>query len=490
MARIFIGGIATETSTFSPVPTGLSDFEACGIHLGDATAHEPRHFTAPLHVWRQRAEADGHVIVEGLMAFAEPGGTTTRAARDTLRQRLLSDVVAAGRCDLILLNLHGAMIADGQDDCEGELLAALRKLVGPAVVIAAELDPHCHLTPAMVASADLLVAYKEYPHTDIVETAVRLYDLASRVLDGSLKPVADVCDCHMLNVWPTVSRPMAGFVGRMRARETDGSAVASVSFCHGFALADIPDLGSRMLVYADGDADLARSEAKAFARQLWDMRDETRRIMLDEVEGIDKALQAERGPVVLADTADNPGAGAGGDSTHLLRELVRRRVSGAVSGLHYDPMAVAVCRAAGVGGRLQLRIGGKLGPLSGPPLDLDVVVRALAETHGQTSVGGQRTPLGAAAWVEAGGIDIVLCERRTQTLHPDAFTGLGLSLDDKSIVCVKSIQHFHAGFAPIAAEIIYVRTSAAVRFEGPVSPYRRRSPDYWPLVERPSGLAW
>lgn len=490
MARIFIGGIATETSTFSPVPTGLADFQSCGVFHGDATAHAPSHFTAPLHVWRRRAEADGHEVVEGLMAFAEPGGTTTRAAWSVLKEQLLADVSAAGRCDAILLNLHGAMIADGQDDCEGDLLEALRRIAGPDVVIAVELDLHCHLTARMVEAADLLVTYKEYPHTDIVATAEDVYDLTRRVLAGELKPVPALCDCHMLNVWPTVNPPMTDFVARMRAREADGSAVASVSFCHGFSLADIPETGSRMLVYAHDDADLARREADAFARQIWEMREETRRVTCDEGEGLTRALAVGRGPVVIADTADNPGAGAGGDSTYLLREILRRGVTGVASGLHYDPMAVAICRNAGVGARLHLRIGGKLGPLSGPPLDLEVVVRALVDEHSQASVGGQRTRLGAAAWVEAEGVHIVLCERRSQALHPDAFTGLGMTLTDKAIICVKSIQHFHAGFAPLAADIVYVRTAAAIRFEGPESPYRRRSGDYWPRVARPAGVPW
>jgi len=490
VARIFIGGIATETSTFSPVPKGLSDFQSCGVFHGDATAHAPSHFTAPLHVWRRRAEADGHEVIEGLMAFAEPGGTTTRAAWSALKARLLLDVAAAGPCDAILLNLHGAMIADGEDDCEGDLLDGVRRLAGPHVVIAAELDLHCHLTARMVEAADILVTYKEYPHTDIVATAENLYDLTIRILGGDLRPVPAVCDCHMLNVWPTVTQPMNNFVDRMRAREADGSGVASVSFCHGFSLADIPETGSRVLVYAHDDPDLARSEADDFARQIWEMREHTRRVTCDEEEGLTRALAVGRGPVVIADTADNPGAGAGGDSTFLLREILRRGVTGVASGLHYDPMAVSICRNAGVGARLHLRIGGKLGPLSGPPLDLEVVVRALADEHSQASVGGQRTRLGAAAWIEAEGVHIVLCERRSQALNPDAFTGLGMTLTDKTLICVKSIQHFHAGFAPIAAAIIYVRTSAAIRFDDPVSPYRRRSADYWPRVDRPAGVPW
>ena len=164
---LFIGGIATETNTFSPVPTTLRDFERGNLFHGDATASAPQHFTAPLHLWRSRAEAEGFDVSEGLFAAAQPGGTTLDSVWQKLFARLMSDLRAAGPVDLILLNLHGAMVADGEFDCEGALLAAVRALC-PDAVLGCELDLHCHLTDRMVQAADLIVPYKEYPHTDIL----------------------------------------------------------------------------------------------------------------------------------------------------------------------------------------------------------------------------------------------------------------------------------------------------------------------------------
>lgn len=204
MTRLFIGGIATETNTFSPVPTTMSDFETVGIYAGTATQRPPQHFTAPLHVWRANAEAEGIEVIEGLMAAAQPGGTTLAPVWHELRDRLLADLREAGPLDMMLLNLHGAMIAADEFDCEGALLEAVREIC-PDAVIGCELDLHCHLTQRMMQAADLIVPYKEYPHTDIVPRAEDLWSLALRTRRGELRPTGATAECYMLSVWHTTS---------------------------------------------------------------------------------------------------------------------------------------------------------------------------------------------------------------------------------------------------------------------------------------------
>ncbi|GGE12808.1 Microcystin degradation protein MlrC, contains DUF1485 domain [Gemmobacter megaterium] len=484
MTRLFIGSIATETNSFSPVPTTLADFEQGGLFHGTATQSEPMHFTAPLHVWRQRATAEGIEVIEGLAAAAQPGGTTLTKVWHHLKDRLIEDIRAAGAVDMILLNLHGAMIATDEFDCEGALLAEIRAIC-PDAVIGCELDLHCHLTRRMLASADLIVSYKEYPHTDIVPTAEDLWSLALRMHRGEIRPVAAVTDCNIISVWHTTKPPMTDLVARMKALEADGSAL-SISFCHGFALGDMPELGSRMLVYADGDAEAAKTLSDALARQIWDLRHQTRPRMMTEAEAVQAALAAPRGPVVVADVADNPGTGAGADSTYLLRALIDAEARGAVLGLLFDPMAVQTCAGAGEGAALTLRIGGKFSARSGPPLDLDVTVLCVVDDLRQTTVGGQQMSCGRAALVETGGgIRIAMTDKRVQTFHPDAFAGLGVELTTAPVVVVKSTQHFHAGFAPVASGIFYARSPTAVRFEGPESPYRHRDGNYWPISDGP-----
>ena len=210
-----------------------------------------------------------------LAAFAEPGGPTVRQVYEDFRAEILADLAGAGAVDMVLLNLHGAMVADGYDDCEGDLTAAIRAAVGEDVVIGVELDLHCSLTRKLVAAADVIVTFKEYPHVDVVERAAEVYDLALATQRGEIRPVMAVHDCRMVHLWRTPFEPMRGFVDAMSAAEGhDG--ILSVSFAHGFPWGNVPETTARMLVVADGDGDKARATAADFAGRLWAMREETR----------------------------------------------------------------------------------------------------------------------------------------------------------------------------------------------------------------------
>ncbi len=152
--KIFAAGIITETNTFSPMPTGLADFDV--IRAADLTPDQPS-AAVEIEVFRQHSQEQGWPFVFSLYAVAEPAGLTVRSVYENLRDELLADLKAA---------LHGAMVAEGYDDCEGDLTAHVRQIVGPDVVIGVELDLHCHLTQHLVDQADLITIYKEYPHND------------------------------------------------------------------------------------------------------------------------------------------------------------------------------------------------------------------------------------------------------------------------------------------------------------------------------------
>ena len=236
LSRIFMGGIATETNSFSAVPTVLSDFQNGGIYRGDATQHPAAHFTAPLHCWRARASAAGHVVIEGLMAAAQPGGITTAKTWELLRNDLLESLRQAGDVDLILLNLHGGMIADGEFDCEGALLEDMRRMA-PKAVIGCELDPHCHLTDRMVHNADVIVTYKAYPHTDIVDVAEDVWRLSVATLAGTIRPVAACADKRNLGCLP------CRLFLVVMARDVLGVGATSVDSCLLIGKVDFTSIG-------------------------------------------------------------------------------------------------------------------------------------------------------------------------------------------------------------------------------------------------------
>ncbi|WP_199899183.1 M81 family metallopeptidase [Sneathiella glossodoripedis] len=243
--KVFIAGLSTETNSFSPLPTGLKSFEEGKIHRGTATADPIEFWTSPLHIWKKNSLANNWDVVESLSAHAQPAGLTIRSVYETFRDEILEDLRNAGSVDIILLSLHGAMIADGYDDCEGDLINRCRELC-PNAVIGGLLDPHCHLTELMMQAADLLMPYKEYPHVDIPERAEDLFRLAKETALGNITPVMRDFDCRMILALPTPSGPMREFVDSMIAREgKDG--ILSLSIAHGFPWGDHERTGTRAL---------------------------------------------------------------------------------------------------------------------------------------------------------------------------------------------------------------------------------------------------
>ncbi len=481
--RLFVAALGTETNTFSPIPTGLGSFEEYLWFEAGSHPEEPLFFTGPIVAARRRAAAAGLTVIEGLAAFAAPAGLTTRAAWHTLRDRLLDQLRRALPVEIVLLSLHGAMVADGCEDCEGDLLTRVRALVGPEVVVGAELDLHCHLSEAMVRASDLLVFYKEYPHTDTYERAEELVDLAVRTARREIRPVISVFDCRMIATIHTTREPAKGLVARMKALEgRDG--VLSVSLGHGFPWADVADLGAKVLVITDGDRAGGEALAAEVGRALQALRGRTAAPMLDHETGIERALALPGQPIVLADTSDNAGGGAPSDATFLLRRLLERGIAVAL-GPFWDPVVVSFCQLAGVGARLRLRLGGKVGPISGEPLDLEAEVLHLAKSARQRFAGGW-TQLGDIAAIRAGSIDVLVNTIRTQAFDPALFTDHGIRLDDKKLVVVKSAQHFHAGFAPVASEVLWLDGPGALTQDFARLPYCRVRRPIWPLDPLPA----
>ena len=481
--KVFIACLGTETNTFSSMPTGLQTFEDTMLFRGDATRHPASAFSLPLHVWRKAAEERQGRVVESLAAFAQPAGLTVRRVYEGFRDEILDDLRAAMPVDIVLLSMHGAMTAEGYEDCEGDLLARVRGIVGPAAIVGGELDLHCSITPKMVENADALVTFKEYPHIDGGARAAELFDICLAAHRGDAKPVMAVHDCRMVGMWRTPVEPVRSLVEDMQAAE-GRNGILSVSFAHGFPWQDVPETTARVLVVADGDAALAAGTARAFGQRIWELRDETGQDTVTVDEALD-LIEAGPGPVVVADVADNAGGGAPSDSTFLLARALERGATGLLSGYYWDPVAVRFCEEAGEGAALRLRIGGKCGPDSGWPVDLTVTVKRILEGASQT-FGEATMSMGTAVWLSSdAGIDLILTSTRTQVFHPDGMTQLGIDPASYRGIAVKSTQHFYAGFAPLASRIAYIACAGAIPPDFATIPYERFTAPYWPRVENP-----
>src|SRR5580692_5812898 len=478
--RLFRATSATETNTFSPLPTSLDAYqESVFYRPGEHPDDAPRMCTAPLFVARRRAAAEGFTLIEGSCFAASPAGTTNRPDYEFMRDDIIAQVKEALPLDGVLLGLHGAMVAHGYDDTEGDVVERVRALVGPDCVIGVELDPHCHLTLKRVRLADITILYKEFPHTDVVERAEDLLTLVLRASRKQIKPVTSLYDCRQIGSYPTTLPLMRAFVDKTAAMEgKDG--VLSVSIGHCFPYADVPELTGRVLVVTDNDKAKADALAIAIGEEFVSMRGKTAPEYLSVEDGIKTALAFNDSPVVMADPADNAGGGAPTDNTTILRRLIERDAQGTAVGPIWDPIAVRLCFDAGLGASFPLRFGGKIGPTSGQPIDATVTVTALTRDAWQ-SFGPTQVPLGDCAAVKVGGVEVVLISNRTQALGLELFRNVNIEPTQRKLVVVKSTNHFMAAFGPIAKKVIYVDSDGPLSRDYRKIPYTRIQRPVWPL---------
>jgi microcystin degradation protein MlrC len=360
--------------------------------------------------------------------------------------------------------------------------------VGPKCVIGVELDPHCHLTMKRVSNADIIVLYKEFPHTDVVERAEDVLDLVLATLRGKVKPVMSVYDCRQIQSYPTTIQPMRGLVDRIMAMEgKDG--ILSVSIAHCFPYGDVPEIGTRVLVIADSDKKKSDALATQLGEELVGLRGKTAPQSLGVAAGISEGVAFNDLPVVIADPADNAGGGAPSDNTDILKHLIEKNVESACLGPIWDPIAVRICFDAGLGARIGLRFGGKIAPSSGQPVDAEVEIIGLKRDAWQ-KFGPTQVPVGDCAAVRIGGVEVVLISKRTQATGLELFTNVGIDPTQRKIVVVKSTNHFMAAYGPIAKKVIYVESSGPLPRDHRKVPYTKVERPIWPLDEgaAPRGL--
>jgi len=459
--RLFLAMMSHETNTFSTLATGRAQFEARDLHYGGEILETFRGTGTCLGGMIGVAERAGATLVPSVAAAASPAGRVTADIYRHVLDRIVADLHSAGRLDGVLLDLHGAMVPEGLDDGEGDIIAAVRRTVGAGVPIAVTLDLHGNLSSAMVAEASLLHGYKTYPHVDMSERGAEATGRLLEIIGGRLRPTAAFRKPPLLpplGNQGTARGPMRRLYDLAGEMERD-PRVISVSIFAGFPFADIPDAGLGIYVATDGDQRLADRLADELAGVAWEHRAEFLHTATPVPEAVARALAAEAGPVILADMADNTGGGAAGDGTEILRELIRAGARSAVVACLWDPAAVRVCESAGVGRRVTLAVGGKVDDRHGAPLVVTGTVRTLSDgrfVHKGPMMRGLPGRLGTTAVLDVDGVKVILISYRWQTLDPEMIRFVGLDPVGEKILVVKSTIHYRAAFEPIAREIIEV----------------------------------
>ena len=487
--RIAIGGFQHESHSFAPLPTGWAEFNRPGGFPGLQRAATLVETIRPTSVPSAGAievlEEAGASIVPLVWAMANPAGPVTAEAFERITALLvasLSDALAEAPLDGIYLELHGAMVAVGFDDAEGEVLRRIRAVVGPDLPITVSLDPHANMTRQMVDLADALVPYRTYPHVDMKPAgaqACRL--LLERIIRGTPLPRAfAVLDFLIpLSTQCTMVAPMAPVLAE-RERLAALHGAAELAFCFGFPYADFPGCGVAIAAWAETQeaADLAVIGLKSFC----DAREpEFAGGVAPAAEAVAEAIAAARGataPIVIADTQDNPGGGGHGDTTGLLAELIRQDAEGAVLGLINDAESAAACHQAGLGATLTLSLGGKS---DGVPITVTAVVEALTDgrfTGTGPMAKGNPINLGPTALIRVSrGVRVIVVTRKMQALDQSLFTHIGVEPSAQKILALKSSVHFRAHFQPIAARVIVAAAPGPVVADPAILPFTNLRPE-------------
>lgn len=486
MARIIVGGFQHETSTFAPTSADYEAFATPGAWPGLLRGEGLFEALAGINVgtggFVPEARAAGAELVPAVWAQANPSAPVTRDAYERIAAMMLEDIAAALPADGIYLELHGAMVAEHFEDGEGELLRRVREIAGPDIPIVVSLDLHANVTPLMVAQTSALVAYRTYPHIDMAETGARAARHLLGLIGGSgylhkafrqcpfLIPLTSQC---------TMTAPGEAIYAALGDLERND--VGHVSLCMGFPLADIRECGPSVVAYARTarDAEIAAETVASaveaaeggFVSEYWAPDDAVREAM-----GI--VASASR-PVVLADTQDNPGAGADSDTTGLIESLVRLGAEDAVVGILNDPATAAAAHAAGQGSVLERGIGEGSRLPGREPLDGRWRVAALGDGE-FTATGpfykGSRMQLGPMALLESGGVRVVVSSRKQQAADRAMFRHLGVEPAEARILGLKSSVHFRADFQPLAEAILIVTAPGPSVADTLALDYRRLRP--------------
>lgn len=479
--KLFGAGLLSEVNTFCNMPTTKKHFEECYLKRGGNHGKNPHYWAVPLTIFAERAQQNGWEYTESLCAGAMPAGPLLKKLYEEFRDEILADLKAAMPVNGVLLHLHGAMVAQSYDDCEGDLLQSIREVVGREIPIGAVLDPHTNLTQEMLDNCNLLIWLKEYPHTDIHDASHQLFDLMEQMLNKKISPTSAVADCHIISLFPTTLEPLKGFIDHIKALEkTDG--VLSVSLVHGFPWGDVEAIGAKILVITNHDFKKAHQLAHELAKRLFQLRHQIMPKFYSIDEALQLAKQSERSPIVLADFADNVGGGALGDSTFILQAILKNKIDNVAVSSIWDPVATDVASSAGTGALIDLKIGGKMGPLSGESVDLQCMVEKIEPSLDIEFAGG-RANYGTmvALRIKDTNIHVLINNVRCQTYSTDCFSKMGVDLLKKHILVVKSSEHFRTSFSKISSKIIMVAAPGALSPDFANIHYKKLNRPMWPI---------
>ena len=459
--RLLIAQMKHETNTFSPVPTPLARFAPGGKrpYEGAEIRAAFKGTGTAIGAFIDLAERAGAEMLLPIAGDAAPSGRVDAAAYEYIAGRIVE--AAAKGCDAVLLDLHGAMVPEGFDDGEGELLRRIRK-VAPSVPIGVALDMHTNLFPEMAGHATVIAGYQTYPHVDMFDTGLRAGRPILAMLEGKQRPAMAFGHRPMLpHVMRQASLDSPNREIQDRAKQMEANGTLSASFFVGFPHADIPYAGSSAVVVTDGDPARARRECDELLAMAWTERAQFVYRVEPLEASLKRASEIAARPVMLLDHYDNCASGGTMDTMTVLGAILDARLEDVAAFAIFDPDAVKKMQEAGQGANVNLALGGKLDMpalgLKGAPRQVSGKVKRLVDgayrNEGPMAKGASGN-LGASAVLDTGRCEIAVISRHTEPYDLGSFRALGIDPAKKRYVMLKSRVHWRAGLGPLAKAVV------------------------------------
>ena len=486
--RIATGTIAHESSTFTPIPTtyeSFADGSALGIVRGQEILEAHRGTNREPAGYLASSEEHGFELVGLLWTATQPSGPMEATAWSRLKGEFIERLKSAMPVDGGLFDLHGAMVAEDIEDAEGDLLAAIRGILGPDRPIFVTLDLHCNITPLMVEMADVIIPCDNFPHTDLAERGREAADLIVRTLRGEIRPTMSWTQLPQLWVAGqfTGLEPFNSIIQRAHDLEAQ-PGILTASIAPGFTWADIEHAGSSVIVITDNDQTLADRESKDLGAWVFSQREHFDAHMVCFDAALRAARERDSWPAVISDPQDNPGAGTPGDSTGMLRAFLKANLQNALIAGVWDPEVAAVATTAGVGAEITVEVGGKSLPIQGPPVSMTAIVERLWDgehVNEGPMHAGIREQWGPTAMLRQGGVTVAVMPGRSQVFDLEPIRKMGFDPESLQWIGLKSINHFRAAFSRVSDNIHRVEFPSCQPHDARELPYRRIRRPIWPL---------
>ena len=480
---IALGSIFIECNHFGGTPADLDTFARGQLDYDhDILGYQSGTVGGMLNTL-QEDETEIHPL---LVASACPSRHITTACYHQLKEELLSRLQAAPRIDGVLFALHGAAAAEDVGDVEGDLLEAVRTLIGPKIPLVATLDLHAHVTEKMIHAADALLAWETYPHADSWQTGQRGARTILDILHGHLRPTMTMAKAPVLvsgiHGNTAGAGPFADLMRMAKSHEGKGTVYSTSAFLvHPYL--DLPDMGGGGLVITNDDPPLSEQLARELAVAYWNKRFELEPPTFSTSEAVKQGLQLDDGPVLLVETADCCGGGAAGDSVWTLRALLELASDESALVPVVDPVAAAACLQAGEGSCLTIDLGHQLDSHWGKPLQVTGTVQAVSQGQFQYRGGiwdGTVGNMGPTAVLRIGQIQILIASFATYEWSGEQFEALGLEPESVKFLVVKNPMNYQMAYGDFATASFVLDTPGPTPATLSHAPYQNLQRPYYP----------